>query len=62
MAKNKKPIHKIEMTEGNRSISLLAMATRPRNSIAVVDDIYGFKVSEGFISDVTDKILPQIEE
>ena len=25
-------------------------------------DIYGFEVSEGFISDVTDKILPQIEE
>ena len=27
-----------------------------------LDDIYGFEVSEGFISDVTDKILPQIEE
>ena len=25
-------------------------------------DIYGFEASEGFISDVTDKILPQIEE
>ena len=25
-------------------------------------DIYGFKASEGFISDVTDKIPPQIEE
>lgn len=25
-------------------------------------DIYGFDVSEGFISNVTDKILPQIEE
>ena len=25
-------------------------------------DIYGFDASEGFISDVTDKILPQIEE
>ena len=25
-------------------------------------DIYGFEVSEGFISDVTDKLLPQIEE
>lgn len=25
-------------------------------------EIYGFEVSEGFISDVTDKLLPQIEE
>jgi transposase-like protein len=25
-------------------------------------DIYGFDVSEGFISDVTDKIIPAIEE
>jgi transposase, mutator family len=24
-------------------------------------DIYGFEASEGFISDVTDKILPQIK-
>jgi len=27
-----------------------------------LEDIYGFAASEGFISDVTDKILPQIEE
>ncbi len=27
-----------------------------------LEDIYGFKASEGFISDVTDKILPQIED
>ena len=27
-----------------------------------LQDIYGFEASEGFISDVTDKILPQIEE
>ncbi len=25
-------------------------------------DIYGFEASEGFISDGTDKILPQIED
>ena len=25
-------------------------------------DIYGFEASEGFISDVADKILPQIED
>jgi len=27
-----------------------------------IEDIYGFDVSEGFISDVTDRLLPQIEE
>ena len=27
-----------------------------------IEYIYGFEVSEGFISDVTDKILPQIED
>ena len=26
------------------------------------EDIYRFETSEGFISDVTDKILPQIED
>lgn len=27
-----------------------------------LEDIYGFEASEGFISNVTDKILPQIED
>ncbi len=27
-----------------------------------IEDIYGFETSRGFISDVTDKILPEIEE
>ena len=27
-----------------------------------IEDIYGFEASESFISDVTDKILPQIED
>ncbi len=27
-----------------------------------IEDIYGFDVSQGFISDVTDKLLPQIED
>ena len=27
-----------------------------------LEDIYGFEASEGFISDVTDKLLPQIED
>lgn len=27
-----------------------------------IEDIYGFETSEGLISDVTDEILPQIED
>lgn len=27
-----------------------------------LENIYGFEASEGFISDVTDKIMPQIED
>ena len=27
-----------------------------------LEDIYGFDVSEDFISDVTDKLLPQTED
>ncbi len=27
-----------------------------------IEDIYGFETSEGFISDVIDKVLPQIED
>ena len=36
------------------------MTTRQISDILM--DIYGFEASEGFISDVTDKLLPQIEE
>ena len=27
-----------------------------------IEDIYGFEVSEGMVSDITDKLLPRIEE
>ena len=27
-----------------------------------IEDIYGFEVSEGMVSDITDRLLPQIEE
>ena len=27
-----------------------------------IEDIYGFEVSEGMVSDITDKLLPKIEE
>ena len=43
-------------------ISMYAKGMTTRQISEIIMDIYGFDVSEGFISDVTDKILPQIEE
>ena len=43
-------------------ISMYAKGMKPRQISETIEDIYGFETSEGFISDVTDKILPQIED
>ena len=43
-------------------ISMYAKGMTTRQISDTLKDIYGFEASEGFISDVTDKILPQIEE
>jgi transposase-like protein len=43
-------------------ISMYAKGMTTRQISETVKDIYGFEASEGFISDVTDKILPKIEE
>ena len=36
------------------------MTTRQISEI--IEDIYGFEVSEGMVSDITDRLLPEIEE
>lgn len=43
-------------------ISMYAKGMTTRQISETLDDIYGFEASEGFISDVTDKIMPQIED
>ena len=43
-------------------ISMYAKGMTTRQISETLEDIYGFEASEGFISDVTDKILPQIED
>ena len=43
-------------------ISMYAKGMTTRQISETIQDIYGFEASEGFISDVTDKIMPQIEE
>ena len=41
---------------------MYAKGMTTRQISETLNDIYGFEASEGFISDVTDKILPKIEE
>jgi len=43
-------------------ISMYEKGMTTRQISEMIEDIYGFETSEGFISDVTDKLLPQIED
>ena len=43
-------------------ISMYARGMTTRQISEQIEEIYGFDVSEGFVSDVTDKLLPRIEE
>ena len=45
-----------------KTISMYAKGMTTNQISEILEDIYGFEASEGFISDVTDKILPQIED
>lgn len=56
--KRQKDISGIEQ----KIISMYAKGMTTRQISETIMDIYGFEASEGFISDVTDKLLPQIEE
>lgn len=46
----------------HKIISMYAKGMTTRQISDTLEDIYGFETSEGFISDVTDKIMPQIED
>lgn len=56
--KRQKDISEIDQ----KIISMYAKGMTTRKISETLMDIYGFEASEGFISDVTDKLLPQIEE
>lgn len=43
-------------------IALYAKGMTTRQISETIEDIYGFEVSEGMVSDITDRLLPQIEE
>lgn len=56
--KRKKDISGIE----SKIISMYAKGLSTRQISAQIEDIYGFEVSEGMVSDITNKLLPEIEE
>lgn len=56
--KRQKDISGIE----NKIISLYAKGMTTRQISETIEDIYGFEVSDGMVSDITDRLLPQIEE
>lgn len=46
----------------DKIISMYAKGMTTRQISETIEDIYGFEVSEGMVSDITDRLLPQIEE
>ena len=56
--KRQKDISGIE----HKIISLYAKGMTTRQISETIEDIYGFEVSDGMVSDITDRLLPQIEE
>jgi transposase-like protein len=58
LPKRKKDISSID----DKIISMYAKGMTTRQISETIEDIYGFEVSEGMVSDITDKLLPQIEE
>ena len=56
--KRKKDISSID----RKIISMYARGLSTRQISDTIEEIYDFEVSDSFISDVTDKILPQIHE
>jgi len=58
VGKRKKDISRID----DKIIAMYAKGLTTRQISEQIEDIYGFEVSESFVSDVTDKLLPAIEE
>lgn len=56
--KRQKDISGIE----EKIIAMYAKGLTTRQIAEQIEDIYGFEVSEGMISDITNKLLPEIEE
>lgn len=57
VSKRQKDISQID----DKIISMYAKGMSTRQISETIEDIYGFNVSEGMVSDITDKLLPEIE-
>lgn len=57
VSKRQKDISQID----DKIISMYAKGMTTRQISETIEDIYGFDVSEGMVSDITDKLLPEIE-
>ncbi len=58
LPKRRKDISAID----DKIISMYAKGMTVRQISETIEDIYGFEVSEGMVSDIADKLLPKIEE
>lgn len=58
LPKRQKDISSID----DKIISMYAKGMTTRQISETIEDIYGFEVSEGMVSDITDKLLPRIKE
>ena len=58
LPKRQKDISSID----DKIIFMYAKGMTTRQISEAIEDIYGFEVSEGMVSDITDKLLPRIEE
>ncbi|MDY4251243.1 IS256 family transposase [Clostridium sp.] len=56
--KRQKDISNIE----DKIIAMYAKGLSTRQISEQIEDIYGFEVSEGMVSDITDRLLPEIED
>ena len=56
--KRQKDISEIEQ----KIINMYASGLTNRTIVEEIEDIYGFEISESMISDITDKIIPRIED
>lgn len=56
--KRRKDISGIE----DKVISMYAKGMTTTRISEMIEDIYGFEISEGMVSDITDKLLPEIED
>lgn len=58
IAKRQRDVSDIE----NKVLAMYARGMSQRDISSTIEDIYGFKVSHEMISDITDVILPEVEE